>query len=123
MRAHSGPQPHAGRREALGRTRRRGGARGGGVRRRRRRRNRPGQVALAAFYPEERRGGEGGAASGSALSPPLRLRPSVMRVTPSPQPAREGARGTVTSALGWVAGRREQEGGGGRAGKMVVAVR
>lgn len=45
-----------------------------------------------------------------------------MRVTPSPQLAREGARGTVTSALGWAVGRRE-EGGGGRAGKMVVAVR
>lgn len=34
-----------------------------------------------------------------------------MRVTPSPQLAREGARGTVTSALGWAAGRREEEGG------------
>lgn len=60
VRAHSVPQPHAGRREALGRTRRRGGARGGGVRRRRRRRrNRPGQVALAACPLEERRGGRG----------------------------------------------------------------
>ncbi|XP_006873552.1 PREDICTED: protein lingerer-like [Chrysochloris asiatica] len=69
VRAHSRPKPHAGRREALDRTRLGGGARGGG-------------------------------------------------------PAREGARGTVTSALGWAAGRREEdEGGGGREGKMVVAVR